>query len=98
MKMRIAITLLAGLLGASGTVLADGAAADAALEAKRAVLEQRRVQLASHVMPVHLLEPCMNGGVSASGLYPTQAAEDAALADAMRRDTAGEHRTAASER
>ena len=25
------------------------------------------------------LEPCMNGGVSASGLYPTQAQEDAAI-------------------
>lgn len=94
MKMHTAITLLAGLLGASGTILA----AEAALEAKRAVFEQRRVQLSNHVMPVHLLEPCMNGGVSASGLYPTQAAEDAALANAMRRDTAGEHRTAASDR
>jgi hypothetical protein len=26
------------------------------------------------------LEPCMNGEVSASGLYPTQTQEDAALA------------------
>lgn len=30
------------------------------------------------------LEPCINGQVSASGLYPTQAEEDAAFAEAHR--------------
>lgn len=30
------------------------------------------------------LEPCMNGAVSASGLYPTQAAEDVAFAELER--------------
>jgi hypothetical protein len=30
------------------------------------------------------LEPCINGQVSASGLYPTQAEEDAAFAEAKR--------------
>lgn len=30
------------------------------------------------------LEPCMNGGVSASGLYASQAEEDAAFAKAGR--------------
>jgi hypothetical protein len=29
----------------------------------------------------HELEPCINGGVSATGLYPSQAIENAALAD-----------------
>jgi hypothetical protein len=31
----------------------------------------------------HRLEPCLNGEVSALGLYPTQAEEDAALAKAQ---------------
>lgn len=31
----------------------------------------------------HRLEPCLNGEVSATGLYPTQAEEDAALAQAQ---------------
>ena len=31
----------------------------------------------------HRLEPCLNGEVSARGLYPTQAEEDAALAKAQ---------------
>lgn len=30
------------------------------------------------------LEPCMNGEVSATGRYPTQAEEDAALAEGKR--------------
>ena len=29
----------------------------------------------------HELEPCINGGVSATGLYPSQAIEDAALSN-----------------
>lgn len=29
----------------------------------------------------HELEPCINGGVSATGLYPSQTIENAALAD-----------------
>jgi hypothetical protein len=33
----------------------------------------------------HRLEPCLNGEVSARGLYPTQAEEDAALAKAQAR-------------
>ena len=42
----------------------------------------------------HALEPCINGGVSASGLYPTQEAEDAAFAKAQ--PTAGDQEAQAS--
>jgi hypothetical protein len=40
--------------------------------------------LAAEQVPNLSLEPCMNGGVSASGLYASQAEEDAALAEAER--------------
>ncbi len=38
------------------------------------------VATAETVVDDHRLEPCLNGEVSALGLYPTQAEEDAALA------------------
>jgi hypothetical protein len=83
MKITIAISLLTGLLGLSSAVLAADPIDVGALERQKAVFQERRAQLAEAPIPVHLLEPCMNGGVSASGLYPSQAAEDRALAGAM---------------
>lgn len=83
MKITIAISLLTGLLGLGSAVLAAQGLDVGALERQKAVFQERRAQLAEEPMPAHLLEPCMNGRVSASGLYPTQAAEDAALAGAL---------------
>jgi hypothetical protein len=40
--------------------------------------------LAAQAIDPSRLEPCINGQVSASGLYPTQAEEDAAFAEAKR--------------
>ena len=40
--------------------------------------------LATEADSPNALEPCINGQVSASGLYPTQAEEDAARALAQR--------------
>ncbi|MCG6862233.1 MAG: hypothetical protein LJE70_13305 [Chromatiaceae bacterium] len=40
--------------------------------------------LAAEAVDPYALEPCMNGAVSASGLYATQAEEDTALAEAKR--------------
>ncbi len=37
--------------------------------------------LAAEAVDPNRLEPCINGEVSASGLYPTQAEEDAARAE-----------------
>ena len=42
--------------------------------------------LATETVDPNALEPCINGQVSASGLYPTQAEEDAARAAAQRLD------------
>jgi hypothetical protein len=42
--------------------------------------------LATETGDPNALEPCINGQVSASGLYPTQAEEDAARAAAQRLD------------
>ncbi len=39
---------------------------------------------ASAAVDTNSLEPCINGRVSALGLYPTQAEEDAAFAEARR--------------
>jgi hypothetical protein len=39
---------------------------------------------AAEAVSPNALEPCINGQVSASGLYPTQAEEDAARAEAKR--------------
>lgn len=98
MMTRIAISLLAGLLGASGAILAADRTDLAALERDRAVYQERRIQLANEPIPLLLLEPCINGQVSATGLYPTQAEEDAALAGAIRRAAGGNEWTAASGR
>jgi hypothetical protein len=43
--------------------------------------------LAAQAVDPNRLEPCINGQVSASGLYPTQAEEDAAFAEAKRLKT-----------
>ena len=45
---------------------------------------------AAQVEESHRLEPCLNGEVSATGLYPTQAEEDAALAKAQARTGRGQ--------
>jgi hypothetical protein len=44
--------------------------------------------LAAEAVSPNALEPCINGQVSASGLYPTQAAEDAARAAERRPEPA----------
>ncbi len=54
--------------------------------------------IASETVDPHALEPCINGQVSASGLYPTQAEEDAALALLRQLDTTMGRQVSASER
>jgi DNA-binding transcriptional regulator YdaS (Cro superfamily) len=44
--------------------------------------------LAADPVSTNALEPCINGQVSASGLYPTQAEEDAARAAGQRLESA----------
>ncbi|NCA69190.1 MAG: hypothetical protein EOM91_03630 [Sphingobacteriia bacterium] len=54
--------------------------------------------LASPAIDPNRLEPCINGQVSASGLYPTQAEEDAALAEAKRQTAGLQEKVSAAQR
>lgn len=54
--------------------------------------------LASETVDPNALEPCINGQVSASGLYRNQAEEDAARAQAQRFDPSMSRQVSASGR
>jgi hypothetical protein len=56
------------------------------------------VALATAPFDPSALEPCINGAVSASGRYPTQAEEDTARAEVQRLDRAMSGQVSASGR
>jgi hypothetical protein len=88
MKNTLIIATLAGLFGLAGATLAAQTVDRNALQWHKDVFQHRLADLAANPIDPNLLEPCINGQVSASGLYPTQAEEDVALADAQRIDQA----------
>jgi hypothetical protein len=94
LPLGLPIGLLIGLLGATGSVSSAQAGDIGAFERQRTVLHERLAQLTSDPIPTRVLEPCMNGRVSASGLYATQAEEDAALARAVALEGDGGERLA----
>jgi hypothetical protein len=83
-KNTLIAATLAGLFGLAGTGFAAQALDENALKLQQEVFSHRLIQLAGEPDTLNRLEPCMNGEVSASGLFPTQAEEDAALAEAQR--------------
>jgi hypothetical protein len=77
---KLIVAALAGLLGTLDTGFAAESLDPSELKLQKEVFHQRLAQLSSEALGLNALEPCINGEVSASGLYPTQAEEDAALA------------------
>jgi hypothetical protein len=98
MKNTLIIATLAGLFGLAGAALAAETVDRNALQRQKEVFQHRLADLAANPIDPNRLEPCVNGQVSVSGLYPTQAEEDAALADAQRIDQAMSGQVSASER
>jgi hypothetical protein len=86
MKNTFVIALFVGLLGLVEAALAADTGDRNAL--RRQVFQHRLTQLAVESGDPNSLEPCINGWVSVSGLYPSQAEEDAAIAEAGRLDGA----------
>ncbi len=84
MKNQLIVATLAGLLGLSGSGVAAEAIGSGAQKLQKDILHQRLAQLSTLAGEANALEPCINGEVSASGLYPSQAEEDAALAGSKR--------------
>lgn len=84
MKNQLIVATLAGLLGLSGSGVAAEAIGPGAQKLQKDILHQRLAQLSTLAGESNTLEPCINGEVSASGLYPSQAEEDAALAGSKR--------------
>ena len=84
MKKNLIVAMLAGLLGLSGSGFAAEAIDPVAQKLKKDILHQRLAQLSTVAGETNALKPCINGEVSASGLYPSQAEEDAALAGSKR--------------
>lgn len=54
------------------------------------------IGLAAGAVDANALEPCINGAVSASGLYPTQSEEDKALAESKRLEQSRKPQVSAS--
>lgn len=98
MKIKRTIALLAGLFALNGAVLAAEGVDPNALQLKKEVFEQRLAQLANEPIDLSLLEPCMNGQVSVSGLYATQAEEDTALVEGKRLQQAMDRKVSVSGR
>ena len=96
MKNQLVTAMLAGLFGLAGASLAADTGDRNALQ--RQVFQHRLAQLAVEPGDTNALEPCINGRVSVSGLYPTQAEEDAAIAEAGRLDRAMTAQVSASGR
>jgi hypothetical protein len=96
MKNTFVIALLVGLLGLAQAAFAADTGDRNAL--RRQVFQDRLAQLAVEPGDPNSLEPCINGRVSVSGLYPSQAEEDAAIAEAGRLDRAMAGQVSASGR
>ena len=80
MKKSLIVATLAGLLGLSGSGFAAESIGPGAQKLQKDILHQRLAQLSTVAGEANALEPCINGEVSASGLYPSQAEEAAARA------------------
>jgi hypothetical protein len=83
-KNQLIVATLAGLIGLWGSGFAAEAISPGAQKLQRDILHQRLAQLSALAGESNALEPCINGEVSASGLYPSQAEEDAALVGSKR--------------
>ena len=98
MNKTVIIAIVAGLFGSANAALATDRGDRDTLQVQKEVFQQRLAQLAAEPTSSSSLEPCINGQVSASGLYPTQAEEDAAISEVQRLGKAMSGRLSASGR